>query len=487
MTRSILNHLKNNPHLRIVSDYFRNRPQDIYLVGGYPRDLFLNKKKDSADLDFAVSANAISVSRMLSKKLKSPFVVLDKGHGSSRIIYQKEGSSCNLDFTDFRGKDINEDILHRDFTVNSLAVDLKRLRDGAALKDVLLDEYGAVLDIKSGIIRMISEFSFREDPLRIMRAFSLMAAFSFRIEAKTVKAISKYNKEITSSAFERISEELFKILNSDNTFEVIKSMERHKTLDALIPEIKNMRKVNQGPYHHLDVYNHCLETLRQTEVLLLELRLNKDIQGYLNQAISGTHTRKGLLKFAAFLHDIGKPLAKERLKGKICFYGHERAGRNIVRGIVERLRLSNNDRSALDKMIFWHLRPGYMADIDPLSERAVYKFFRDTQEEAVSVLLLSIADQRSTRGPLTRGSNRGHHEEMCLGLAKRFFKKKKEKKLPKLLDGNQVMRRLKLSPGPVIGKILDEINEAQGAGEIRTKAQALALLDKFTAEKKVLK
>jgi putative nucleotidyltransferase with HDIG domain len=356
---------------------------------------------------------------------------------------------------------------------------LRTIKNARTIDEVLLDPYSGRADIKSRLIRAVSQFSLPEDPLRILRAFSLGAIFNLKIEPKTKIAIKKYKKKITSSAFERISEELFKILNSGNGFKAFQAMDEYGILDELMPEIKLMRGVWQGPYHHLDVFGHAFEALRQIELLFSELRRNKDIQGYLNKVISGTHTKRALLKLGAFLHDIGKPASKERIKGKTCFHGHERIGRNITRDIGDRLRLSNDEKNALDRMIFWHLRPGYIADIENLSQRAVYRFFRDAQGEAASILLLSIADQRSTRGPLTRGANRKHHEDVCLGLAREFFRKAKEKKLLPLVNGYDIMRHLKLPPGPLIGKILEEIKEAQAAGELKTKPQALELSRRF--------
>ena len=484
---SILKKLKENPHLKLIADNFKNHPQEIYLVGGYLRDLFLKRKKENMDFDFAVSSQAIKISRAIAGKLKSGFVVLDKEHGSSRIVYAKNGFSYNFDFTDFRGltalstggRDIFADLLHRDFTINSLALNLRAIKNARTIDTVLLDPYSGRADIKARRIREVSDFSLPEDPLRILRAFSLSAILDFKIEPKTKEALRKHKKKISSSAFERIAEELFKILNSENGFKAFKAMDDFRILDEIMPEIKVMRGVGQGPYHHLDVYGHCLEALKQIERLFSELKRSRAIQDYLNKIISATHTKKALLKLGAFLHDIGKPASKERIKGKTCFHGHERLGRNIARETAERLRLSNDEKNALDKMIFWHLRPGYIADIENLTQRAIYRFFRDAGDEAVSILLLSIADQRSTRGPLTRGANRRHHEDVCLGLTREFFRKAKEKKLPPLVNGYDIMRHLKLPPGPLIGKILEEINETRAAGELKTKAEALELARKF--------
>src|SRR3989339_472968 len=508
---AILKEIKANPYLKLITRQLNKYPQEFYLVGGYPRDLFLKRKKEVFDFDFALSANAIKIGREIARSLKSGFVVLDEEHGSCRIVYNRDGQSCNFDFTDFRGstcpersrrtalttggstcpersrrtalttsgRDILVDLSLRDFTVNSLGLDLKALGKAKKTEDILIDRYGALRDIKNRTIRVISELSFAEDPLRILRAYSLSAVLDFRIEPKTKILIKKHKDKITSSAFERVSEELFKILNSGNAFDTFKAMADAGVLDEIIPEVKVMRKVSQGPYHHLDVYGHCFEAFKQIERLFEELKRYRDIQLFLNRIISGTHTKRALLKLSAFLHDIGKPVSKERIKDKVCFHGHERTGRNIVRGIAERLRLSNDERNALDKIIFWHLRPGYLADLKDLSRRAVYRYFRDTQNEAVSVVLLSIADQRSTRGPLTRGANRKHHEDVCLALAKDFFRKSKEKKFIKLINGNDLMAELKLEPGPLIGKLLSAVDEAQAVGDVRDKAQAFVLAKKL--------
>jgi poly(A) polymerase len=479
---TVLAQIKSDPSLKIISDSSYKYPQEVYLVGGYVRDLFLGR--ESRDFDFAVANNAIKISREIAKKLKVGFAVLDKEHGFGRIVYRKGDFSCNLDFTDFRGKDILEDLLHRDFTINALAINLKEIKNAKRIADVLYDPHYGRRDINVKTIRVISESSFSEDPLRMLRAFSLSAVLNFRIEPKTKELIRKHKDKITSSAFERISEELFKILNSKDAFKTFKAMDEVGILDEIIPQIKDMRGVNQGPYHHLDVFGHSMETLRQMEILLDEQKRNKDLKAYLDKIISVTRTRRALLRLGAFLHDIGKPDSKERINGKTCFHGHERAGRNIARDIAWRLRFSSDERNVLDKIIYWHLRPGYMADIDPLSRKAVYRYFRDTQGEAPAVLLLSIADQRSTRGPLTRRANRAHHERVCLGLMKEFFRQAKEKKLTRLINGYDLINRFKLESGPLIGEVLAEVEEAQATGEIKTKDEALKLAEKVIKAKK---
>ncbi len=179
------------------------------------------------------------------------------------------------------------------------------------------------------------------------------------------------------------------------------------------------------------------------------------------------------------LHDIGKPKARRREDGKIKFHGHERIGLDITKNIAQRLKLSNDELDALGKMVLWHLRPGYLADNEEITPRAIFRYFRDAGEECVSILLISMADQRATKGPLTSRQSRIQHEKVVLDLIKEYFKKKKEKKLPRLITGDDLIKKFKLEPSPLIGKILREIEELQAIGKIRIKQDALRAANKF--------
>jgi hypothetical protein len=148
-------------------------------------------------------------------------------------------------------------------------------------------------------------------------------------------------------------------------------------------------------------------------------------------------------------------------------------GLDIARNITKRLKLSGNEENALGKMIFCHLRPGYLADHEEISHRAIFRYFRDTADEAVSVLLISIADQRSTKGRLTTRESSIRHEKVIFGLIKKYFRQKEEKKPQRLINGDILMKELKLAPSPLIGKILSEIDELQAIGKVKDRQGAL--------------
>lgn len=476
-------YLTKVPLLKIVSNIAKQNKREVYLVGGFLRDLMLGRKKDILDLDFSVDKEAINLAKKVAKKLRASFVLLDKKHGSSRVVLNRQDKQFTLDFTDFRGPTIKKDLFRRDFTINTLAVNLADINCRVPLSKIILDPYSAIKDLNAKIVRMVSGFSFKDDPLRIVRTFSMASIFGFKIEPGTLAHIKNYKRKLSKVAYERMRDEFFKILDNDKAVDYLKLMDEFDVLNKIIPEIEIMRAVKQGPYHHLDVWAHSLEALAQLEQLLCQLKSDKKIQDYLSCEITPGRTRRSLIKLAAVLHDVGKPETLVEKDGRTIFHGHERVGRDYVKVIAERLKLSNSEKDALGKIVFWHLRPGYLADVKAITERAIFRFFRDTGNESVSILLLSIADQRATRGPLTSNVSRKRHEKVSTDLIKRFFRKQKEKKLPRLISGDDLISKLKLEPSPLFKKILFEIEEAQAEGSIKTKKQALELAKKIAKDR----
>lgn len=465
--------------LKIVLKLAQKRKVKLYLVGGYLRDILLARLKKNPDFDFAVRKGAINFGRDLAKKTKSGFVVLDKVHGACRLVKKLNDKIYTLDFTDYRGKNLREDLLHRDFTINSLALDLEELFKEENLANSLIDYYSGKQDLKRKIIKVTNKGSFSEDPLRILRAFSFSCILGFKIDKQTLKLLKLERNKLTTVSFERIRDELFKIFDMPNAYDFLTELDKLKILEIIFPEIKNMRGIGQGPYHHLDVWQHTLETVKQIEILIGQLKNNRKIQDYLNENISADRRKYSLIKLGAFLHDVGKPKALRREDGKIKFHGHERIGLDIAEDICRRLKLSNGEINSLRKMILCHLRPGFLADTEILTKRAKFRFFRDAQDEAISVLLISVADQRATKGSLTTNTSRFNQEKLAFGLIKEYFRKKQEKKTPRLINGDDLIKVFKLEPSPLIGKVLGEVEELQAIGKIKTKKEALSAARKF--------
>lgn len=437
------------------------------------RDCLLGRKKENPDFDFCLKKNAVNFGRKLATEIKAGFVVLDKEHGACRLVKKIKNKACTLDFTDFRGRTLEEDLLLRDFTINAIAAGLGDVLRRPAPDKILIDPSGGSADLKRRIIRLPDKKAFSEDPLRILRAFSFSAALGFKIDREALRLAKTERKKLAQVSSERIRDELFKIFDSPSAACYLAALDKLGIIKIIFPESEKMRRLGQGPYHHLDVWRHTLETVKQLDGLIRQTRKSPRIRDFLDEPISAERKRRALLKLGALLHDIGKPAALRRQGGKIKFYGHERIGLRMSEDICRRLRLSGDEISALKTVVLWHLRPGYLADNPKVSRRAIFRYFRDCGREAVSILLLSIADQRATKGRLTSKEGRIHHERIAFGLIKEYFRRQKEKKMPRLIDGNVIMKKFKLPPSPLIGKILAQIEELQAIGKISTKQAAL--------------
>ncbi len=476
--------LKDKNILNPIYNFAKARKVKLYLVGGALRDLILDRAKDNPDFDFCLKSGALKFAAKLANELRCACVVLDEEHAACRLVKKINRKIYTFDFSDFRAATLEKDLLHRDFTINSMALGLGEVFGKQDLNTLIIDPYSGRADLKAKIIRVTGPASFKEDPLRILRAFSFSCTLGFSLDKETLRLVRKEKNKISLVSGERIREELFKILDSSTAYASLVSLDKLKVLEIIFPEIKPLRAIGQGPYHHLDVWQHTLETLNQFELIIKGAKKTPRIDNYLQEEIAGLRKRSSLLKLACILHDIGKPKALRREKKKIIFHGHERIGLGLTRIISRRLKLSNDEGRSLERIVLWHLRPGYLANNPHPTARAIFRYFRDTGSQALAVLLLSLADQRATKGPLTTANSRLRHEKTVNSLIRKLLKQQDEKKLVRFLNGNHLMDKFKLPASPLIGKLLAELEEAQVIGKIKNKKEAWQLAEKLIKSRK---
>jgi len=466
----------------------RKKNVSLLLVGGFLRDQHLGRR--GRDLDFIVIPGAIAFARAFARKIKGAFILLDAQAGCARVAKKMLDGLWTCDFADLRAADLAGDIKKRDFTINTLVVDLMKVKVSQPLAPACARNARALADIKSGIIRMTGPAAFNDDPLRLLRAFSLSAQTGFKIEGKTLAAVCARIRLIRKVSPERVREELFKILESPRAAVTMRALDKSGLLFTIIPQLQLMESVPKGGYHHLNVWKHSLMVLAMFEKLIRSLSADSDLAAYLNEKIGGGHSRSALVKFACLLHDTGKPETRREIPGgRLTFHAHESVGRDITRIICKQLMMSTAERFALEDMVVLHLRPGYLTNYKTAPERMVFRFMRDAKAEAASILLLSLADQRATRGPLTTEADVQHHADIVLPLVEAFFTAKKLKPFVRLIDGNDLIRELKLKPGPGFKSILAAVDEAQHLGKITSREQALtfaAQYDPKTRDKQVV-
>lgn len=469
---------KIHSYFSIIQKITKQRHIEVFLVGGALRDRLLDR--ETYDYDFAVQRNAISFAKRFAQNIQGAFVLLDQEHGSARVVKKQQGQMFTFDFSDFRAESLRKDVRCRDFTINTFAVDMA-LWDGASLDAHIVDYLGGRKDLNKRVIRMVSAKAFEQDPLRLLRAFALRAVLGFSIEKTTLLRIKKDSLLIRSVSAERIRDELFKIFESCRSGQVLKEMNRAGLLELVIPQVRVMFGVEQGTYHHLDVWMHALETVQQIDMLIDHYDHDQDMMSYLDQRIAGHRSRKALLKLACVLHDVGKPQTRVRQGERICFHGHEHAGRALSAAVAKQLKLSRRERHILGDMVQFHLRPGYLSNLKRPSAKAMFRYFRDTGTEAASIALLARADQRATRGPMTTEAEAAHHDAVCLGVIDLFFQQQKQQPIIPLINGHDLIQRLGLQPSPLFSKILKEVQEAQATGKVNTVKQALAMAGKIAA------
>lgn len=477
----IMASLQEYPQLKILQKIVCDKKIPLYLVGGFLRDYLLQCSPKihfpaaRIDFDFTLPKNALKIGKLFAQKIKGAYVILDRERGCARIVKKHGKHIYTFDFSDFRVRTLQGDLIHRDFTMNTLCLNFKDFDLSDEISSGIKDFKGGIRDIYLKKIRMVSPKAFREDPLRILRAFSLRAILNFKIERKTLAQMRKDQEFIKNVSMERIREELFKILDTERAAVILKEIDKIALLEKIIPHVGMMYNCPQGGYHHLDVWEHSLETVVQLDKVLNEVKERPELSDYLNEPVGSAHSRRSILKLAALLHDIGKPKTKKIEKERTSFHGHEHVGKSIARSIAKILKLSTSERFVLEDMVLWHLRPGYLSNFKTPSERSFYRYFRDTKEEGVSIALLSLADQRATRGSLTTQKDQERHEKICLNLVQRYFEKKKEKPFIRLINGHDLIKELKLKPSPLFGKIFKEVEEKQNLGMIQSKKEALEL------------
>ena len=488
-----------------------------YIVGGFVRDWLL--ERETNDIDIAVSGDAITIAREVAKEIGGKFVLLDDVNNIARVVViedeqpreishnqESRGIEWHFDFSRFTG-DIESDLARRDFTINAIALELSQFvtaitatkvssRKSASLLTEkqsplkLIDPFSGRDDLRDKIVRGVSEQIFEADAARLLRAVRLAAELDFTIEPNTESLICRYSQAITEVSGERVREELLRLLALPRAAYHLRYLDKLGLLLALIPELADGKGVEQPTVHFWDVFEHSLQTVAAIEFLIREgdwEYSNNDmlttapwsdvIKRHLSQEVSSGSNHKVLLKLAGLFHDIAKPMTKSiDDTGRARFLGHAKQGAAITMNILDRLRFSNREIRLVESLVYHHLRPVQMAHEEFPTQRAIYRYFRDTGEAGIDILFLALADYLASRGPLASMEEWEKHCQLINYILAEHDKQQAQILPVKLIDGNDIMTNFKLEAGPLIGKLLAMVNEAHASGELSTREEALALV-----------
>ena len=469
-----------------LGGFLSQRGVKSYLIGGYVRDSLMGQA--SADIDIAVTGKAPEIAREVAVAFGGKFVLLDAANEVARVVLPQEEDRLCLDFSTLRGK-IEEDLALRDFTINAIALDLEGLGDDFSAVKVI-DIFGGQRDLEQGIVRAVSQEVFDQDAARLLRAARLAAELGFTIDSATEALIRHRSHLVATVAGERVQEELYRLLDPPQAASSLRYLDDLGLLSAVIPELAPSRKATQPKEHYWDVFDHSIETVAAVELvlrangwqhqrdkILAVAPWSPALAQHFGQVIGSGHTRKTLLKLAALLHDIAKPQTKFVDEGgRIRFFGHAQEGAAMARHVLERLRFSAKETKTVETVIRHHLRPMQMSDNGMPSRRAIYRYFRDTDEEGIDTLFLSLADHLATRGPQLDLAQWEQHAEIVQYVLTERFREEGVVFPPRLITGHDLIAVFGMSPGPGIGELLEVVREAQAAGEIASSEEALSFV-----------
>ncbi|MBE9482189.1 MAG: CCA tRNA nucleotidyltransferase [Chloroflexi bacterium] len=468
-----------------------------YLVGGFVRDALL--ERDTVDIDIAVAADALEVAPRVATAFGGKYVLLDEVNRVGRVILAIEGAiegQRELDFSTLKDN-IKQDLSQRDFTIDAMAVNLGELAEGYTAIQ-LIDPFDGLGDLRRGVIRAVSSAVFKSDAARLLRAARLASELGFSIDTETEALIRGQHHLIASVAGERIREELLRLLAIPQS-KILRYLDELGLLTAMIPELNQLKGVEQPKEHFWDVFDHSIKTvdavdfiLRQgeweygSEEALVVVPWSATLARHFELEVSSGSTRRSLLKMAALLHDIAKPQAKAiDESGRMRFLGHAKEGAAIAVNILERLRFSSKEVRLVEIMVRHHLRPGQMGLNELPSPRAIYRYFRDTGEAGIDVLFLSLADHLATRGPRLEPAQWREHAQMVEYVLNQRCEQESLIIPPKLVDGNDLIDIFGMSPGPQIGQLLEAVQEAQATGELTSRQEALCYIGEKLATEAV--
>ncbi len=485
-----------------------------YIVGGFIRDWLLGRKTN--DIDIAVSGAAIAVAHEVAREIRGKFVLLDEANQIARVVVieakqpnkESRGAERHFDFSTF-SPDIESDLARRDFTINAIALEVSQFATGdttvatvsremarffaeGRFSQKLVDPFSGQEDLRNKIVRAVGQQIFESDAARLLRAVRLAAELDFAIEPETESLVRSSSQAIAQVSGERIREELLRLLALPAAANHLRHLDTLGLLVAIIPELAECKGVEQPTVHFWDVFEHSLQTVAAVEFLIREsdweygnddmltsAPWSREIASHLSQEVSSGSNRRALLKLGALLHDIAKPMTKSvDDTGRARFLGHTKQGATMAVDILERLRFSNREIRLVETLVYHHLRPVQMANEGLPTQRAVYRYFRDTGDAGIDILLLALADYLASRGPLASVEEWNSHCRVINHILDEHKKQRTKVLLVKLVDGHDIMNAFDLAPGPLVGELLAAVNEAHASGEISTREEALALVQR---------
>lgn len=458
---NLLSFPEKEPLLSLLRKFSQRR--DLFIVGGAVRDFLLGKK--ITDLDLAVKGEPEKLQLFFSKVLTYTPITLSPEFG----IYRLSKGKYTIDLTLYRGNTLEEDLKERDFTLNAMAIPLYSIFEGP-LK--IFDPFNGFEDLKRGIIRALGEKNLIDDSLRILRGYRFFSQGYGEIESKTRLLFKKHKEGLSFCAKERIQLELKHILLSSKSFFTFRLMDEDGLFEIFFPEFNTCKGMPQPSFHHLDVFFHCLESLRWAEVILSEPKKYlciEEVPPYFEEEDFII-----TVKLSSLFHDLGKGYTFQEGEERITFYTHEKVGALLWEKRAKDLRFKNEIIERVSSLIKNHMRPCHLLreweekKITLKAKRNLIKAHSNLYE----LWIVALSDSLASRGP----DKEPDYEEKLNAFFKELLSLKEEferiERREKLVTGKDLIA-LGFKPGPIFRDILEDVEVKAVEGFFQSKEDAL--------------
>ncbi len=464
---TVIEKIKKDEIIKKIKAY--SKDVQIYLVGGTIRDFYLGLK--NFDKDIVVDKiHAKDFAQNLARNIDATFVPLDEENRIYRLVLKDKINY--IDIANPIGNSIEDDLKRRDLTINSVAINLKTLE--------IIDITGGIKDLENKKIKHISEQNFVDDPLRLLRAYRFGAILGFEIDDGLQKIITCHAAKIQQPAVERINYELLRLFEGRFSSQILIKMDKSELLEEILPIIKDLKKVPPNSHHHLNLFDHSIEIVRQIQKIYEES--SNEVKSHLEKHDFGGSSRLAHLKFAGFLHDIGKfqTWTIEENTGRHRFIKHDDLGAKMAAEFLKKNKFSKKQIEYISRMIKLHIYPSHVVKNPEINEKLYMRFVRKMKDDAIDIIILAMADRYSARGiEITDEIVNKNISDLNL-LLEFYLKIKGElKPLPKLLSGDEIMEILNIKPSKELGEIIKKLHEAQLSGEIQTQEEAVKFVERI--------
>jgi len=461
--------------------------QEIYLVGGSIRDFMLGKT--SYDLDFVLPRQSIKAAKLIADEFNSDFYVLDKKRSTARAIIQSGKTKKCIDFARYNGGSIFEDLTHRDFTFNAMALNIIK-------PDELLDPLYGKEHLQQKLLFPCARDSFLNDPVRVIRAVRFLGALNLQLGEGVSDLITQAACTLPQVSTERVRDELFRILAQTKVSDSFHRMIQLKIFDQIFLELAELAGIYFGKSHFYDALEHSINTAAILQELIEHL-LNPgspSSNDFINQILNEyKHLRVPLKKY------LQEPLIQGRGKKELMIIGAlfldsgrlqfnhieiKRRKENpatiekstkIARDWGKRMALSNSEIEFISQAITHHSNNRFEAIFDDADQHvSIYQYFKSAGNAGIAACFIYLADKIAILGSeIKHEVLKRSIESIKLFLESWFLRRDEVINPPKIINGDDLIKNLRIESGVRLGELLEEIRIAQVMGKIRSKQQAL--------------